>query len=119
MLLFSIKRLLRSVLEIGRTRLDILTLDIKIAQIRFLSNLVATLLSFFFFSIGTLLGLALILAIFWETHRILALSVLTVSFLGFGITLYLKLLSKLKNDPGIFEATLSGIKKDINSINNG
>jgi uncharacterized membrane protein YqjE len=59
----------------------------------------------------------LIVVIFWDTHRLLTLGLLTGSFLVIGGGLWLKTLHALKRMPRMFEASLAEILRDHQSLN--
>jgi uncharacterized membrane protein YqjE len=57
--------------------------------------------------------LALLIVIYsWESDRMLALGLLTSSFLGVGFILALVVLHSLKTMPKLFEATIAELAKD-------
>ena len=57
--------------------------------------------------------LALLIVIYsWESDRMLALSLLTSSFLAVGCILALVVMRALKTMPKLFEATIAELAKD-------
>lgn len=111
-LLSSLKHLVSTGASIAQTRLELISTDVQIARAKFLSLLVMIVFTLFFLFFG-LVMLALLIVIYsWETDRILALTLLTCSFLSVGIILALVVLRSLKTMPKLFEATISELSKD-------
>lgn len=72
-----------------------------------------------FFLFFGLVMLALLIVIYsWETDRILALSLLTSSFLVIGAILAFVVIRSLKTMPRLFEATISELAKDRQELSN-
>ena len=111
-LLSSLKNLVSTGASIAQTRLELISTDVQIARTKFLSLLVMVIFTSFFLFFG-LVMLALLIVIYsWETDRVLALSLLTSSFLAVGIILALVVFRSLKTMPKLFEATIAELAKD-------
>jgi uncharacterized membrane protein YqjE len=111
-LLSSLKNLVSTGASIAQTRLELISNDVQIARSQFISLLVMVICTLFFLFFG-LVMLALLIVIYsWETDRIMALSLLTSSFLAIGIFLALVVLRSLKTMPKLFEATIAELAKD-------
>jgi uncharacterized membrane protein YqjE len=112
MLLKSLKDLGQTIVEIMRTRLEILSLDVKEARIRFVSILILSAFAFFFIVFGIMIAVFLLIAIFWESHRLLVMGSLSAFFIGGGLILLLMLVWKLKKGPGFLKGTIDELRKD-------
>ncbi|MGV0981533.1 MAG: phage holin family protein [Polynucleobacter sp.] len=111
-LLSSLKNLVSTGASIAQTRLELISTDVQIARVKFLSLLVMIIFTLFFLFFG-LVMLALLIVIYsWEADRIFALSLLTSGFLLIGFILALVVLRSLKTMPKLFEATLAELSKD-------
>jgi uncharacterized membrane protein YqjE len=111
-LLSALKNLVSAGASIAQTRLELISTDVQIARAQFLSLLVMVISALFFLFFG-LVMLALLIVIYsWETDRILALSLLTASFLVIGFILGFVVLRSLKTMPRLFEATITELAKD-------
>jgi len=85
---------------------------VQIARTKFLSLFVMVIFTLFFLFFG-LVMLALLIVIYsWESDRMLALGLLTSSFLVVGFILALVVLHSLKTMPKLFEATIAELAKD-------
>ena len=111
-LLSSLKNLVSTGASIVQTRLELISTDVQIARSKFLSLLIMVIFTLFFLFFG-LVMLALLIVIYsWESDRMLALSMLTSSFLVVGFILALVVLRSLKTMPKLFEATIAELAKD-------
>jgi uncharacterized membrane protein YqjE len=111
-LLSSLKNLVSTGASIAQTRLELISTDVQIARSKFLSLLIMVIFTLFFLFFG-LVMLALLIVIYsWESDRMLALSLLTSSFLVVGFILALVVLRSLKTMPKLFEATIAELAKD-------
>ena len=71
----SLKALSLSIVGIVHTRLELLSTDIAEAREHLITLLLLLQLALFFLGIGVLLLALLIVVVFWESHRLLALGV--------------------------------------------
>jgi uncharacterized membrane protein YqjE len=111
-LLSSIKNLAATGVSIGQTRLELLSVDVQIARSKFISLLVMIVSALFFLFFG-LVMLALLIVIYsWESNRVLALSLLTGTFISVGLILFLLVRQSLQNMPKLFEASIAELAKD-------
>jgi uncharacterized membrane protein YqjE len=116
MLFDSLKRLLRSGVELLRTRMELLSLDVEEAKVRFLSILLLGAIAFFCLSLGAVMGAFWLVVAFWDTHRMLVLGILTGTFLGGGALALAALAWRAKRGPRLFAATLAELEKDRDAL---
>jgi uncharacterized membrane protein YqjE len=115
-LLSSLKNLVFTGASIAQTRLELISTDVQIARTQFLNLLIMVIFTLFFLFFG-LVMLALLIVIYsWESDRILALSILTTSFLAVGCTLALVVLRSLKTMPKLFAATIAELAQDCQEL---
>jgi uncharacterized membrane protein YqjE len=119
MLFDSLKRLVRSAVELVRTRLELLSLDVEEAKLRLLSTLLLGAVALFCFSLGLAMGAFWLVVAFWDTHRMLVLGLLTGGFLGGGLLALAALAWRAKKGPRLFEATLAELEKDREALGGG
>jgi uncharacterized membrane protein YqjE len=119
MLLDSLRSLARTLVEILRTRLEMLALDLEEAKLRLLSLLLLGALAFLGFALGTVLAAFWLVAVFWDTHRLLVLGLLTGVFLGGGALALALLAAKARRSPSPFAATLEELRKDRDAMGGG
>lgn len=111
-LIASIQNLAGSLLSIVQTRLELVRVEIEEGRQHLVRLLVLTLFSVFCICMGVFLLAILLIVLFWDTHRVLVISLLTLSFLAAGSFLWLKTLNSLKRMPKMFEASLAELLRD-------
>lgn len=115
-LLSSIKNLLATGASIAQTRLELLSIDVQIARSKFISLLVMIICALFFLFFG-LVMLALFIVIYsWEADRMMALGLLTGSFLTIGLILALLIIQSLRTMPKLFDASITELAKDHEAL---
>ena len=112
----SIARLGASLIETLHTRLELASVEIEEEFGRYASYLLLALLGLFFGIITILLMVLLVLVMFWDQHRELALVCLIVLFscACLGIFAYLK--TAIKNKPRLLAASLGELQSDIDAL---
>lgn len=108
----SLRTLSVSLVGIVHTRLQLLSVDMAEEREHFTSMLVVGLLALFCFGVGIVLLSILIVAAFWESHRLLALGGLAGLFLVTGAGVGWFALHKVRTKPRLFEASLTELVKD-------
>jgi uncharacterized membrane protein YqjE len=108
----SLKTLSTSLVGIVHTRLDLLSTDIAEERERLITRLKLVLAAGFCLGMGVLLLAFLIVAAFWDTHRLLALGGLTGFFLAAGAGVAWLAMHKARTRPRLFEASLAELAKD-------
>jgi uncharacterized membrane protein YqjE len=69
-----------------------------------------------FFGLGTALLTLLVIAAFWDTHRLLVIALISVTYLGIALWLALHVIGEAKHRPKMFGATLAEIAKDAAAL---
>lgn len=111
-LLESLKALAATLVAIAHTRLDLLASDLEEERAHLLSLLVLALVGLFFLGIGVVLAAMLLVAAFWDTHRLLVLGLLAGAFLAAGIAAWVIAMRKARSKPKLFAASMSELLKD-------
>lgn len=111
-LIESLKTLAATLVAIAHTRLDLLASDLEEERAHLLSLLVLALVGLFFLGIGVVLAAMLLVAAFWDTHRLLALGLLAGTFLAAGIAAWAMAMNKARTKPKLFAASMSELLKD-------
>jgi uncharacterized membrane protein YqjE len=112
----SIVRLGASLIETIHTRLELASLEIEEEFGRYGSYFIWSLLGLFCGVVTILLLILLVLILFWDSHRELALFGLISTFglATVGILLYLK--TMIKNKPRLLAATLGELQNDLQAL---
>lgn len=115
-LLGSIGGLLAGVVDIGRTRLELLATEVQEEVRRTATLLVLGFVALFAAGVASLMaGLTLIFA-FWDTHRVLVSCLVTLAYgLGAGWA-GITLANRIKNHPGLLADTLAELRRDGDTL---
>ncbi len=111
-LLESAKRLLRTLLSIVSTRLELLANELQEERLRLTQMLFFALAALFCFGMGIMLLTVFIVVLFWDDHRLAVVGGLCLIFLASGILMALLLRSKALAKPRLFSASLGELAKD-------
>ena len=101
-----------TLVAIVHTRLDLLSPDLEAEREHLISLLVLTVSAMLCVGVGVVLVTILLVAIFWDTHRLLALGLLAGSFLVAGMAAWWGAIRKARTKPKLFAASLSELRKD-------
>jgi len=116
MILKALKRFGHASVEIIRTRLEIMSLDVKEATIRYISVLMLGAITILLLSLGLILGIFLLIIIFWATEPLLVIGILSGSLLLSGLVVLIFLIQRLKKVPGVFDGIISELDKDLEAL---
>ncbi len=108
----SVKGLAAGGVAIVRTRLELLSTEVAEEKERLLSLLWLGLAALFFIGLGIVFAAVFLTVAFWDGHRLLVLSMLTVLFLGVGFTALSVALKQSRNGSKLFAASLAELSKD-------
>jgi uncharacterized membrane protein YqjE len=111
-LLESLTVLAATLVAIAHTRLDLLSTDLEVDREYFLSLLVLTLVALFCLGVGVVLAMILLVAVFWDTYRLLVLGALAGFFLAVGMAAWGFAIHKARTKPRLFASSLSELYKD-------
>lgn len=115
-LLASIKNLTATFIDIAHTRLDLLCTDMEEERLRLVSLLAMAFISLFCLCVGMVLLAIFIVVMFWDTHRLFVIGLLTGIFLLSGAVLWGLAMNALKTMPRLFAASLAELSKDRQQI---
>lgn len=108
----AVGRLATALLDAGRTRLELATVEFEEARARAAENLVLVLVAAAAFAFALLAASMLIVVLFWDTYRIAALVGMTLVYLLIGVFALWRLSEHKKADPPAFAATLAELERD-------
>jgi uncharacterized membrane protein YqjE len=116
MVLASLRRLVRTAVELLRGRLELISLDVEEAKLRFLATLLLGALAFLCLSLGVVMGAFWLVVAYWDTNRMLVLGILTGTFLGGGALALAALAWRARTGPRLFANTLAELEKDREAL---
>ena len=115
-LLASVRILLGTLLGMARTRLELIATELEEERLHLARLMTYGLLALFFFGLGVMVLSLLIIAAFWDTNRLAAITVLVVAYLGIALVFGLAARKQLRRKPRLFSATLAEIDKDRDAL---
>ncbi len=111
-LLHSIKHLAQTLLAAAQTRLEILATEIEEERVRLEQLLLIALAAVFCLGMAVVLSVAFMVIYFWDTHRLITVGMLAVTFLAMAAALGWILRIKAKTRPKPFAITRGELAKD-------
>lgn len=111
-LLESLTALAATLVAVAHTRLDLLSSDLEEERAYLMSLLGWAVIALSCLGIGVVLATILLVAVFWDTHRLLVLGSLAGFFLATAVATLLFALHKVRTKPRLFAASLSEFQKD-------
>ncbi len=112
----SLSRLAGNFIAIIHTRLELAAVEIEEESLRLFSYLLFALVAWFCLSVALLLGILLVVVLYWDSHRIPALVALITFFGLSGILIGFGLLRRYQAKPKLLSHTLNELAKDLDSL---
>ena len=114
----TLSRLASSVISILQTRAELAVVEMEEEAIRYFSYLLLSLVAVFCIGMAFLLGVTLIVAIYWDTHRVASLLALILFFLLAAAGLAWKVFSSYRHKPRLLDNTLAELSQDVEILSN-
>lgn len=108
----SLRRLLRTSVELAGVRLELLVSDLELEKLRFVEAALRALVGLLLIGLGLVLVVGFVLLLFWDTHRMVALGVLALVCLGGGFALLYAAKLRLQQGEGMLAATRAELQRD-------
>lgn len=108
----SLKRLLGTLLGIVSTRMELLANEWQEERMRLMRMLMLALLAVFFVCMSVVLFAIFIVAAFWHDHPLLAISLLSLTFLVLSAVCAVSLRGLMHQRPALFSTSLAELHKD-------
>ena len=99
-------------LNLLRTRLELASVEFAEERERAKSRVVLIVVAGLFLAFGVLAASALVVLLFWDTHRVAAMVGVTIVHFAIGIGAFLKLQAAGRDAPSPFAATLAELERD-------
>ena len=101
-----------ALLGLGRTRLELVAVEFEEARARTSRNIALVMVAALCFAFALLAASLLVVAVFWDTHRIAALCGVTILYALLGLLALWRLSARRKTDAPPFAATLAELERD-------
>ena len=113
----SVRTLAATLVAMGRTRLELLSTEIEEERVRLSSMLLWALVALFCAALCIVLVTLLVMVVFWDTHRLLALGIMALLFLLGAAIAWRVVLDKARAKPRLFATSLAELSKDRERLN--
>jgi uncharacterized membrane protein YqjE len=111
-LLNSIRKLVATLVAIVETRLKLLANEVHAESLRLAQMLLLGAAAVFFLACGFLLLTLLVIVMFWDTNRLVAIGVFAVLYIAIGAALAAAARARAAAGTRLFEASLAELRKD-------
>ena len=108
----SLRALGATLLELVGSRIELAVVELREEGERRKGMLALAVIGALFLALGLLLVAGFIVLLFWDTHRLAALGVVTLVYLGIAAYCFLRLRQEQQAAPPPFEATLRELAAD-------
>jgi uncharacterized membrane protein YqjE len=112
----SLRRMLATLLELGSTRLELVSVELQ-EQVEYAAGVLLWGIAAIFFASLTVLLLAFTIVIaFWDQHRLLAACLVTAAFALIALTAVVIVRQRLRTRPRFLAATAEELKRDAAAL---
>lgn len=108
----SLRRVISGVLELAQVRLSLLATELEQEKLRLVAVLIWAAVAILLLGIGLLMLALLVLAAFWDSHRLAATLGLALAFLGAAALAGWRARQRLQSPGGPFALSLGELKRD-------
>ena len=108
----SLRAFATTLVSVGRTRLELLSLDIEEERVWLSSMLLWTLGAMFCAALSIVLILLFIVVVFWDTHRLLALGIPAMLLMLCALVAGKIVLDKARAKPRLFAGSIAELSRD-------
>ena len=112
----SLRNLAATLVALLRTRFELLATELEEERLRLLQLLFWAAGALFFFGVGILLLVVLLVAVFWDSYRITAIVALAGIFLAGGIGMAIGVRNRMHDRPKLFSASLDELARDKDQL---
>lgn len=118
-LLGSARQVLGALIDIGQTRLQLAGTELEEERLRVAELLVLATAALFFLGIGIVLATLLLVLLFWDGPRVLALTLAAALFLALGAGLATAWRHKARHKPPLLATTIAELRRDRDALIGG
>jgi uncharacterized membrane protein YqjE len=112
----SVARLVATFIAVLQTRAELATVEIEEEALRYFVYLMMALAAMFFAGVAILLVILLIVAIYWDEHRIGVLLTLIALFAIASAAVGIKLRDRYRRKPNLLGHTLVELSRDVEAL---
>ncbi len=112
----SLRNLAATLVAVFHTRLELLVTEIEEERVRLLDLLLWAAAALFCLGVAVLLLVLLLIAVFWDTHRIAVIATLVAVFLAAGICIAAGARNRMHARSRLFSASLDELARDKDQL---
>lgn len=112
----SIARLAATLLSVAQTRVELVAAEVEEESLRYFSYLLLSLAALFCLGVAILLGVLLLVVLYWDTHRIGILLTLTTLFGIASIMMALRVRRRYRVKPRLLTHTMTELSRDADML---
>jgi uncharacterized membrane protein YqjE len=112
----SVARLVATFIAVLQTRAELATVEIEEEALRYFVYLMMALAAMFFAGVAILLVILLIVALFWDEHRVGVLLTLIALFAIASAAIGIKLRDRYRRKPSLLGHTLVELSRDVEAL---
>ncbi len=115
-LLGAARAAVAGLIEIGHTRLQLAATELEEERLRIAQLLLYACAALFFLGLGLVLAALLLVLLFWESNRVLVLTLEAALFLAVGAGLCVAWRRKATTKPKLLATTLAELERDRTAL---
>lgn len=112
----SFRRVVTTLIDVLHTRAELAVTELEEETLRYFVYLMLALTAMFCGGVAILLAILLVVAMYWDTHRIGVLVSLILFFLIVAAGIAFTIRSRYRQKPRLLEHTLSEISTDVRTL---
>jgi uncharacterized membrane protein YqjE len=112
----SLRGLIGTGLEAAHTRLKLLAVEIEEEKLRLTALVMNTVLCALLLGFGLVFLAVFVTVLLWDEHRLLALGLATLVFLGGAVFTATNAARELRRGSRLFEASLAELRRDRDAV---
>jgi uncharacterized membrane protein YqjE len=112
----SVTRLAAALIAIIQTRTELIATELEEESLRYFSWLMLALAGMFCVGVAIVLGVMLIVVLYWDTHRIGALLTLAILFALAGAAIGMRMRSQYRVKPKLLAHTMTELSHDADFL---
>lgn len=112
----SLRTLAATLIDALHTRAELIVTEIEEGRVQVLQLLLWAAAALFFLGLSVLLFVILVVAYFWDTHRIVVIATLACLCLAVGVGLALGARNRMAGRPRLFSASLDELARDRDQL---
>jgi len=112
----SLRSSVATLIDIGATRLELAATEYEEERLRLLRLLISTVATLLLLSMTVLLATTFVIVLVWDSHRLLAIGILTVGFALAALVSAFGWRQRLSKKPAFMAATVAELQRDADAL---